>query len=126
MTPRNFLNFFRTRSGRLTLFGLLFTGALLILSALRKQGGDDAGMVTKPATNRADAPQVVQTVQREMEIFRPPPPKPEPPRPPARKATRLPPFRRARLNRPSVCLPTARRIFPSRRKSAAFTRPSAD
>src|SRR6266566_6993357 len=90
MTPRNFLNFFRTRSGRLTLFGLLFTGALLILSALRKQGGDDAGMVTKPATNRADAPQVVQTVQREMEIFRPPPPKPEPPRPPAPVVTNAP------------------------------------
>lgn len=85
-----FSQFFRTRSGRLTLFGLLFAGALLILSALRKQGADDAGMITSPATNRADTPQVVQTVQRAMEIFRPPPPKPEPPRPPAPVVTNAP------------------------------------
>src|SRR5438128_1624990 len=92
MTPRNFLNFFRTRSGRLTLFGLLFTGALLLLSTLRKQGGDDAGILTKPATNRTDAPQVVQTVQRTMEIFRPPPPpKPEPPPQPASVVTNAAP-----------------------------------
>ena len=83
MTPRNFLNFFRTRSGRLTLFGLLFAGALLIFSAVRKQTPNPEVADSVLRSNLTDKPQVVQTVQRPLEVFRPPPaaasPLPPPP-----------------------------------------------
>lgn len=84
MNPRDFLSFFRTKSGKLLLFVVIFAGALLIFSAIRKQqpgDGDEVATITKPTTNHSDKPQVVQTVQRAMEAFHPPPPKPEPPPP---------------------------------------------
>ena len=80
MKPRDFLNFFKTKSGKLAAFAVLFAAALIIFSALRKhhQSPDDAVSVTALATNATDKPQVVQSVVRPMEAFYPPPPKPEP------------------------------------------------
>jgi len=80
MKPRDFLNFFKTKSGKLVAFAVLFATALIIFSALRKQhhSPDDAVSVTALATNATDKPQVVQSVVRPMEAFYPPPPKPEP------------------------------------------------
>jgi hypothetical protein len=80
MKPRDFLNFFKTKSGKLVAFAVLFAAALIIFSALRKQhqSPDDAVGVTALATNATDKPQVVQSVVRPMEAFYPPPPKPEP------------------------------------------------
>ena len=80
MKPRDFLNFFKTKSGKLVAFAVLFATALIIFSALRKQhqSPDDAVSVTVLATNATDKPQVVQSVVRPMEAFYPPPPKPEP------------------------------------------------
>jgi hypothetical protein len=80
MKPRDFLNFFKTKSGKLFTFAVLFAAALIIFSALRKhhQSPDDAVSVTALATNATDKPQVVQSVVRPMEAFYPPPTKPEP------------------------------------------------
>ena len=80
MKPRDFLNFFKTKSGKLVAFAVLFAAALIIFSALRKQhqSPDDAVGVTALATNATDKPQVVQSVVRPMEAFYPPPPKSEP------------------------------------------------
>jgi hypothetical protein len=80
MKPRDFLNFFKTKSGKLVTFAVLFAAALMIFSALRKQhhSPDDAVNVTALATNATDKPQVVQSVVRPMEAFYPPQPKPEP------------------------------------------------
>ena len=80
MKPRDFLNFFKTKSGKLVAFAVLFATALIIFSALHKQhqSPDDAVSVTALATNATDKPQVVQSVVRPMEAFYPPPPKPEP------------------------------------------------
>lgn len=81
MNPRDFLNLFRTKTGKLLLFGLLFASALFILSAVRDKQSESASepvTASKPSTNHRDKPQVVQTVQRAMELFRPPPPKSEP------------------------------------------------
>lgn len=82
MNPRDFLSFFHTKSGKLLLFVVVFAGALLIFSAIRKHQpgeGDEVATIAKSTTNHSDKPQVVQTVQRAMEAFHPPPPKPEPP-----------------------------------------------
>ena len=80
MTPREFFDAFRTRSGKFILFGLVFGGGLLLFSALRNDddGSLNAGFL-KSGTNRTDKPQVVQTVERPMDLFRPPQPKPETP-----------------------------------------------
>ena len=80
MKPRDFLNFFKTKSGKLVAFAAVFAAALMIFSALRKQhpSPDDAVSVTALATNATDKPQVVQSVVRPMQAFYPPPPKPEP------------------------------------------------
>jgi hypothetical protein len=80
MKPRDFLNFFKTKSGKLVTFAVLFTAGLIIFSALRKQHQSpvDAVSATALATNATDKPQVVQSVVRPMEAFYPPPPKPEP------------------------------------------------
>lgn len=83
MTPRQFINFFRTRTGKLVLFGILFAGGLMLFSALRDSATNDSRKPLKPsASNQMDKPQVVQTVERPMELYRPPQPKPEPPPPP--------------------------------------------
>jgi Bacterial conjugation TrbI-like protein len=79
MKPRDFLNFFKTRSGKLVLFVVVFGLGLLVFSALRKRSGSDdmAIRVTRSQTNMTDKPQVVQTVERSMQPFHPPTPKPE-------------------------------------------------
>ena len=80
MKPRDFLNFFKTKSGKLVAFAALFAAALIIFSVLRKHhpSAEDAVSVTALATNATDKPQVVQSVVRPMQAFYPPPPKPEP------------------------------------------------
>lgn len=79
MKPRDFLNFFKTKSGKLVLFVAVFGGGLLVFSALRgKSGNDDMDVrVSRSQTNMTDKPQVVQTVVRPMQPFYPPTPKPE-------------------------------------------------
>ena len=84
MKPRDFLDFFKTRSGKLVLFAVVFGGGLLIFSALRDKSGSDEIRVTGLTTNATDKPQVVQSIERPMQAFRPPAPKPEPPPPPAK------------------------------------------
>ncbi len=80
MKPRDFLNFFKTKSGRLVVFGSLLAAALTIFSVVRKQhtSAEDAISVTTLATNATDKPQVVRSVVRPMQAFDPPPPKAPP------------------------------------------------
>jgi hypothetical protein len=80
MKPRDFLNFFKTKSGKLIAFAALFAVALTIFSTVRKHhvSDEDAVSVTVLATNVTDRPQVVESVVRPMQAFNPPPPKPEP------------------------------------------------
>jgi hypothetical protein len=83
MKPRDFLNFFKTKTGKLLAFGAVFAGALLIFSAVRKQhpSTDDVVTVAPRSTNATDKPQVVQSVVRPMQVFHPPP-LPSPPKSP--------------------------------------------
>jgi Bacterial conjugation TrbI-like protein len=77
MKPRDFLNFFKTKSGRLVVFAVLFAGGLIIFGVLRKQHSpEQAGIaVASFSTNVIGKPQVVQSVQHPLEIYRPPLPK---------------------------------------------------
>ena len=90
MKPRDFLNFFKTKSGKLTLFVLVFGGDLLLFSALHNKSGSGDDMdvrVSRSQTNMTDKPQVVQTVVRPSQPFYLPPPKPEPLPPPPQTNT---------------------------------------
>ena len=80
MKPRDFLNFFKTKSGKLVAFGALFAAALIIFSVVRKHhtSAEDAVSVTALATNVTDKPQVVQSVTRPMQVYYPPPSKSQP------------------------------------------------
>ncbi len=90
MKPRDFLNFFKTRSGKLVLFGVVFGGGLLVFSALRDKSGSDEIRVTGLTTNATDRPQVVQSIERPMQLFRPPPQKTNTPPPLPPKASEPP------------------------------------
>src|SRR4029077_9867056 len=81
MKPRDFLTFFKTKSGKLVLFAALFGGGLVIFGVLRERSRrpDDMALAVKPArTNSTDKPQVVHSVDLPMQPFHPPAPKPEP------------------------------------------------
>jgi hypothetical protein len=85
MTPRNFLNYFKTKSGKLVLFAIIFIAGLLLLSAIRDRarvGSQmEAANATHAANSQTDKPQIVQSVERPMQPFRPPPAKPDPSNP---------------------------------------------
>ncbi|MDE3098778.1 MAG: TrbI/VirB10 family protein [Verrucomicrobiota bacterium] len=97
MKPRDFLNFFKTKSGKLVTFAALFGAGLTIFSVIRKHHtpAEDTMTVVPLATNSIGQPQIVQSVELPMQVFRPPQPKPEPPPPQAavsnRPASHLPP-----------------------------------
>jgi len=79
MNPRNFLGFFKTRSGRIVTFGVLFAAALVIFSVARKHQtpAEDSIGVTPIGTNIVGKPQVVQSILRPLQLFNPPAPKSE-------------------------------------------------
>ena len=81
MKPRDFLSFFKTKSGKLILFGALFAGVLMLLSVFRQRHTPSEGpaTITPLATNSVSGkPEVVQTVVRPMQPFYPPPPQSQP------------------------------------------------
>jgi hypothetical protein len=80
MKPRDFLNFFKTRSGKLVVFVVIFGGGLLLFSVFRGRSGsgDMDVRVSNLTTNATDHPQVVQSIERPVSPFHPPTPKSEP------------------------------------------------
>jgi Bacterial conjugation TrbI-like protein len=74
MKPRSFLDFFKTKSGKLATFGAVFAVGLVIYSVVYKRHSiNNNGIKIAPlATNFTGKPQVVQSVQRPFVIFRPP------------------------------------------------------
>jgi hypothetical protein len=94
MKPRDFLNFLKTKSGKLVVFGALFAGGLTIFSVIRQHHTASEVAATPLATNSVSGkPEVVQTVMRPMQVFNPPPPKSTPPpASPANSTSGLPTF----------------------------------
>ena len=78
MKPRDFLDFFKTKSGRLVAFGALFATGLIVFSVIRKHrtSAEDA-VSTTPLGINTNKPQVVQSVVRPMQRFNPPAARPE-------------------------------------------------
>ncbi|HTR43321.1 MAG TPA: hypothetical protein VMH87_17045, partial [Pseudomonadales bacterium] len=76
MKPRDFLNFFKTKTGKLIVFAALFGAGLIIFSVIR-QRHTAIDIITAPLmTNSVTAqPEVIQTVVRPMQVFHPPPPR---------------------------------------------------
>jgi hypothetical protein len=75
MKPRDFLNFFKTRTGKIVAFGALFAGALITFGVIRKHhtSTDDDVMVTPIGTNTMSGkPPVVHSVVRSLQRFHPP------------------------------------------------------
>jgi hypothetical protein len=107
MKPRDFLNFLKTKSGKLVVFGALFAGGLTIFSVLRQHHTASEVAATPLATNSvSDKPEVVQTVVRPMQVFNPPPPKPLPPAvPPAHSTSSNPVFTNSSPQPPPVISP---------------------
>jgi Bacterial conjugation TrbI-like protein len=85
MKPRDLLNFFKTKSGKIVAFGALFAGALIIFGVVRNHHAPAEDMVAVSAlgTNAVSKPQVVESVTRPMQPFHPPVAKPEPATPEA-------------------------------------------
>ena len=119
MKPRDFLNFFKTRSGKLVAFAVLFAAGLIIFSALRKHNpsAEDAVSVTVLTTNATDKPQVVQSVVRSMETYSPPSSKSEPTNPPSASAP-------ASSSTSPVASPSVPSSAPPVPSSSASTAPS--
>ncbi len=90
MKPRDFINFFTTKSGKLVVFALLLGAGLALVSVIRNPGEDEMEVRVTRSTNHTESPQVVQTIQRPSEPFRAPPPRPEP-LPDPKPATHEPP-----------------------------------
>ena len=107
MKPRDFLNFLKTKSGKLVVFGAVFAGGLTIFSVLRQHHTPSEVAATPLTTNSvSDKPEVVQTVVRPMQVFNPPPPKSTPPpAPPPRSTASVSTFTNSSPQPPPVVQP---------------------
>ena len=72
MKPREFLNHFKTKTGKIIVFGAIFAAGLVIFGVLRKHHtpAEDAIAVTPLGAN-TNKPQVVQSFVRPMQTFNP-------------------------------------------------------
>jgi hypothetical protein len=76
MKPRDFLNFFKTKSGRLLLFAVLFAVGLVLFSVFRTRHRSPEDVISvAPLSTNVDKPQIVQTVQRPLTLYQSPLPK---------------------------------------------------
>jgi hypothetical protein len=72
MNPQDFISFFKTRSGKIIAFGALLSAALVIFSVVRKHhtSTDDGINIAPNSPNVTDKPEVVQSMQRPLDVFR--------------------------------------------------------
>ncbi len=89
MTPRGFLNFFRSRTGAFLLFLLLLGIGYIMVNGFK---APNTGVAAKPNNlmpeKTPQKPQVVESVTRDMTAFHPPQDKPAPPPPAPVKETK--------------------------------------
>ncbi|SRR5579862_1298214 len=83
MTPRGFLNFFRSRTGALLLFLLLLLIAYLLVNGFKAPNSTMLQRLSKATEKPAPKPQVLQTFTRNMAPFNPPKETPPPSSTPA-------------------------------------------
>jgi hypothetical protein len=129
MKPRDFLSFFKTKSGRLITFAALFAAGLVIFGVMRSRhsSAEDSMAVAPLGTNSAvGKPQIVQTVQRPFDLFRPPLPKTSPqsstnpPNVSPQPLPNVPPHQSESLTPISLFADSIAGIAPSKKLSTAF------
>ena len=79
MNPRNAINFFRSPVGAFVGFCVLVFAALTVANGFKKPGKDKPMQLVPSAAGAQDKPQLVESVEKEMQPYHPPQPKPEPP-----------------------------------------------
>lgn len=70
MNPRNFINFFRTPTGAFAGFCALMAIALLVAHHFQKPNQKSVSLIS--TANAATKPQLVESVQKDMQPYRPP------------------------------------------------------
>ena len=80
MNPRNAINFFRSPVGAFVGFCCLVFVALTVANGFKKPTKEKP-MQLVPSASAQNTPQLVESVERDMQPYRPPQPKPEPPPP---------------------------------------------
>lgn len=81
MNPRNAINFFRSPVGAFAGFCALVFVALAVANGFKRPTQQKPVSLVTPAAGAENKPQVVQTVEKDMQPYNPPKPKPE--RPPS-------------------------------------------
>lgn len=79
MNPRNAINFVRSPIGAFIAFCLLVVVALLVANGFRRPAQQKSASIAPSAAAAETKPQVVQTIEKAMQPFNPPKPKPEAP-----------------------------------------------
>ena len=80
MNPQDLLNFLKTKTGKIIIFGGLFAAGMMVFSVMRKHhtAPEDVISSVPLGTNTIGGkPQVVQSVVRSLAVFHPPVNKPE-------------------------------------------------
>jgi hypothetical protein len=78
MSPRNAINFVRSPIGAFIGFYVLVFVALAVANAFKQPSQQKSASIVTPAAGAETKPQVVQTIEKAMQPFNPPKPKPEP------------------------------------------------
>ncbi|HWC58708.1 MAG TPA: TrbI/VirB10 family protein [Verrucomicrobiae bacterium] len=78
MTPRDFLNFFRTRTGALLLFLLLLFIGYFLVMGFKPPGPTPSQRGSAASEKTTRKPQIVETITRAMSAFHPPKETPPP------------------------------------------------
>lgn len=79
MNPRNAINFVRSPIGAFIAFCVLVVVALLVANGFRRPTQQKSASIVPSAAAAETKPQVVQTIEKAMQPFNPPKPRPEPP-----------------------------------------------
>ena len=77
MNPRTAINFFRSPVGAFAGFCALVFVALTVANGFKHPNKEHSSLIVPSAAGAETKPQVVQSVQKEMQPYNPPQPKPE-------------------------------------------------
>jgi hypothetical protein len=77
MNPRNTINFFRSPVGAFAAFCLLVFVGLTVANGFKKSGNENPMQLVTEVAGADHKPQLIETVEKDMQPFNPPPSRPE-------------------------------------------------
>jgi hypothetical protein len=95
MNPRNTINFFRSPVGAFAAFCLLVFVGLTVANGFKRSGNENPMQLVTEVAGADHKPQLIETVEKDMQPFNPPPSRPErsvSDAPEEQKRTELPPI----------------------------------